>query len=101
MPRPMSKRDQILERDQRLQQAEAEAKAELQRITGSREQLAAELEAEANAQAEAAAYAAKQGVPVDIARARIAKERGEEQTSDASQMTPEQYRAYRRKVHGF
>ncbi len=101
MPRPMSKRDSILERDQRLQQAEAEAKAELQRITNSREQLASELEAEANAEAEAAAYAAKQGVPVDIARQRIARERGQEQTTDAALMSKEQYLEYRRKVHGF
>lgn len=101
MPQPMTTREQIQERDQRLADAEAAAQAELDRVREARANLAQQLETEAQKEAEAAALSAKSGLPIDLARRRIAAERGQVETTDAAKMTPEQYRAYRQRVHGF
>lgn len=101
MPEPMNKRAQIAERDQRLEAAETSLKTELARVQTERQELAAELEAEAAAQAEAAKLAAVQGIPLDVARRRIEKERGgPDHGGDAAKMTAAEFAEHKRRVHG-
>ncbi len=101
MPNPMTTRQKILERRQRLEDVESSTRQELQRLERERAALDAELAAEDQAAAEAAQLAAKSGLPVDVARARIAKERGGPETTDTAKMSREQYLEYRRDKHGF
>lgn len=102
MPDPMTKKQTLHEADQRLEAAESSLKSELARVQNQRQELAAELEKEAEREGEAAKLAAVQGIPLDLARRRIEKERGApDHGGDAAKMSREEYLAYRQKVHGF
>jgi len=102
MPNPMSPKQKLTESDQRLQDFERAAKAELSKIQTQRAELRQQIEAESASEDEARVLAHKQGLPLDVARSRLAKERGvDDGPVDTSKMSREQYLDHRRKVHGF
>lgn len=102
MSQPKTNKSRLHQQDHRLADFEAQAKEQLARIQADRAQLAEAIAAEEAAEAEAAVLAAKQGLPIDIAKARIAKARGQEPAgNDASKMSKQDYLAYRQRKHGF
>lgn len=95
MPNPMTTRQKLIERRQRIADIESEARQELQRLEAARSELDAQLSAEDAAAAEAAVLAEKSGIPADVARQRIARERADAEQAngpaDVFQMTSAQY----------
>jgi len=98
---PMTTRQKILERRQRLADIETHTRQELARLEKDRADLDSQLAAEDAAAAEAAVLAAKSGIPADIARQRIAKERGQDETTDMADLSRDEYLRRRQEKHGF
>lgn len=97
-----TQKSRLHQRDHALADFESAAKQELARIQAARAELAQAIAAEEQADAEAATLAAAQGLPIDIARQRIAKARGQQPGGDdTSKMSREDYLAYRQRKHGF